>query len=962
MKRLYRPVLLSLIFGLLVWIGDAFIDYLYYYESNFLDLLIFNPPGHELYVRTLIIFSFLIFGVIISFYNYYLQRERQKYSTIVKSIGDAVIATDRSGKILEMNKIAEQLTGWKIQEARGESLEKVFKIVNSKTREKVRNPVEKVLEKKNIVGLANHTLLISKDGTEYQIADSGSPIKNEAGDITGVVLVFRDVTEEYSLHKKIRENEKRLKEAQKLGKMGSWEINLDTGQVTASKEAYKIYGIDPDKKLTLETVKAIPLSEYRNKLDKALENLIQGKNKYDVHFKIQRVNDNQIRDIHSVAKYEPAKNNIIGTIHDITPLKEAERKLRNSEHKYRALFNSIRDAILVADTDRNIINCNPAFTNLFGYSLAEIEGKKTQFVYKDYQEYRDMGAKISEHIDSEENFIFTIQYRKKSGQVFPGETNVFYLKSDTGEITGFIGLIRDISERLAAEEKLRKNEAMLSRTEKIANVGSWEWDVATDTTIWSDELFRIFKLDPEQGAPSFAEHHKLYHSDDMQKLNHAVEKALKDGSSYTLELRAIRTDGEIRYCEAQGHPETDPNGEVVRLYGFLQDITERKEIEKKLRKAHSDLEQILNATLPLCAISKDFKMIKVNDTFCSYFQVDKNDIIGKNCYEIWDRPFCDSADCTLKQILNGRQHTKFEITKNVNSKELSFIVTAIPYLDPQGEIIGVIETFTDITERKVAEQELNRVNNEIIEKNKSLEQLLYATSHDLRSPLINIQGFNKELQRSFGELKDFIETADLSQSLKEDILSLIEEDISESLHYILSSTSKMDELLTGLLTLSRLGRKKLDIKKLNMNRLIEKVIENFEYEIKDKNVELRISELPDCKGDPLQINQIFSNLLSNALKNLAPDRDGKIQISGKNINSHSLYQVKDNGVGIPHHQQKKIFNLFHKLDPQKPGIGLGLNIIKQIIDKHGGEIRVESEKDQGSKFSVILPAPENNSQ
>src|SRR6056297_2682416 len=179
LNKFYKPILLSLLFGLIIWFGDALIDFLYYYEGAFLDLLIFNIPAHELYVRTFIIITFLIFGTIISFFNSYLQKERSKYSTIVKSIGDAIIATDLDGKIREMNPVAEQLTGWRFKNARVHQIQKVFKIVNSKTGEVVENPVNKVLKKGSTVGLANDTILISKDDQKYQIADSGSPIINE---------------------------------------------------------------------------------------------------------------------------------------------------------------------------------------------------------------------------------------------------------------------------------------------------------------------------------------------------------------------------------------------------------------------------------------------------------------------------------------------------------------------------------------------------------------------------------------------------------------------------------------------------------------------------------------------------------------------------------------------------------------------------------------------------------------
>jgi signal transduction histidine kinase/CheY-like chemotaxis protein len=145
--------------------------------------------------------------------------------------------------------------------------------------------------------------------------------------------------------------------------------------------------------------------------------------------------------------------------------------------------------------------------------------------------------------------------------------------------------------RIEANRRLRESQAMLSRAERIAHVGSWEWDIAPDRMRWSDELFRIFRRNASLGAPSFAEHSYLYVPEDLQRLRQAVERCANDGTSYELELRAIRTDGEIRHCVTQGEAETDSQGRIHRLVGSFQDITERKEAEEALEALNQTLQQ-----------------------------------------------------------------------------------------------------------------------------------------------------------------------------------------------------------------------------------------------------------------------------------------------------------------------------------------------------------------------------------
>jgi response regulator RpfG family c-di-GMP phosphodiesterase len=176
-----------------------------------------------------------------------------------------------------------------------------------------------------------------------------------------------------------------------------------------------------------------------------------------------------------------------------------------------------------------------------------------------------------------------------------------------GELNGsvLVRAARYAMERKRAEESLRSEQKLLSRTEGVAHVGSWSWEIATDTVTWSDELFRIFQRDPRQGAPSFAEHPAFYHPDDMARLGQAVAVAVADGTPYELELRAIRKDGETRVCVARGVAEMAPGGRAVRLFGSLQDVTERKKAEAALQETLLGLRKALNGTVQiLSAVSE----------------------------------------------------------------------------------------------------------------------------------------------------------------------------------------------------------------------------------------------------------------------------------------------------------------------------------------------------------------------
>lgn len=251
---------------------------------------------------------------------------------------------------------------------------------------------------------------------------------------------------------------------------------------------------------------------------------------------------------------------------------------------------------------------------------------------------------------------------------------------------------------------------------------------------------------------------------------------------------------------------------------------------------------------------------------------------------------------------------------------------------------------------------LEGLNRQLTAKNKELGDIVYVVSHDLRSPLVNVQGFSKELEAANQKLHAILQREDFPQEIKKEIAPLLEEDMPEALQFILRSITKMDSLLMGLLRLSRLGRQALGIKELDMNKLLAKASADFEFRLKESGTTLTVDALPPCKGDEVQLNMVFSNLLDNALKYLDKGRKGVIRVSGKQENGQAVYCVEDNGTGIAPEHQGKVFEIFHRLNPShSPGEGLGLTIVRKVLENHGGRIWVESEEGEGSRFYVSLP-------
>ena len=277
----------------------------------------------------------------------------------------------------------------------------------------------------------------------------------------------------------------------------------------------------------------------------------------------------------------------------------------------------------------------------------------------------------------------------------------------------------------------------------------------------------------------------------------------------------------------------------------------------------------------------------------------------------------------------------------------------------------------DISERKQAEAKLASLAQTLAEKNRELETIVYVASHDLRSPLVNIQGFSMELSRACERLRARLGAGKAAGSeaaaagcprhgaaADPELDHLLDEDIPEALGFIQAGVSRMDTLLSGFLRYSRLGRAALSIQRLNLNVMLATIARAMEFQMQQAGVMLKIDPLPDCLGDATQINQVFSNLLENAVKYLEPNRPGMVWVSGRAEKGRSVYAVKDNGIGIAPQHQSKIFEIFHRLNPgASEGEGLGLTIAQRILERQNGQMWVESELGQGSTFHVSLPAP-----
>lgn len=624
--------------------------------------------------------------------------EKNRFRTSLYSIGDGLITTDKLGKVVTMNEVAEQLTGWSELDAIGKPITDILKLINEDTRQSVTNPVEKVLQYGMVVGLANHTLLINKNGEEIPIADSGAPIKDEKGNITGVVFVFRDQIAERDYLKRILKNENDLKKAEKIAKIGYWELDLQTLVFNGSESTMHIFELDTPIISRDEFRKNIN-KEYHQTLDKAAYDLIHHNIPYDVQFAITTFKTKKLKYIRSYAEYSPESNKLFGVLMDITEQYLAQQLIDNQKRRLENILIGTKAGTWEWNVQTNEVVFNDYWFQMLGYSPEEFPNPNldTWRLLTHPSDLVVANNLIEDHFAGKTDY-YTCEMRMKHKNghwVWILDTGSVLSRTKDGKPLMMYGQHLDITEKKLSEQRIIENE------EKFRIILENQNDLVVKVNLDNQfefvnkaycELFG--KSQEDLIGHTFT---PLVHPEDLPQTIEAMQDLFGPPYKCFVVQRALTVHG-WRWVEWNDTSVINTQGQVTSIIGVGRDITEKKILNDTLDflgnrsqqlsydKFFEEFVQFLNSYFPSNILlvgkigkNKTIDTIKIirDGEFIDNITIQLND---KHCDDILNQELCFHEDNYCKNLLDEPIFKDNDITS----------YNGITLYNNEGKPIGVV--------------------------------------------------------------------------------------------------------------------------------------------------------------------------------------------------------------------------------------------------------------------------------
>jgi PAS domain S-box-containing protein len=848
-----------------------------------------------------------------------LRESELRFKQVSESAHEWIWEVDSKGKYTYASPVIKELLGYEAEEIVG--IKYFYDFFDPENKEEIKQAaLEGFARKESIRNFINCN--IHKDGRKIILSTTGIPILDKGNNLIGYRGTDVDVTERLRAEEAIKESEERFRSLFENSTMGLYRTTPQGDILLANPTMIRMLGFDNIDELAQRNLEQkgyepdYPRSKFQREIEKSgyIIGLESKWTKKDGTTLDIRESAHAIRDSNGKTLYYD------GTVEDITERKKAEEEIQNL-----AKFPSENPSpILRIARDGTLLFMNEAGVNLLADWHLQV-GKEAPPM---------MREAVFQSMHNVTTQVLDLEYGEKvySFHIAP------IVAADYANLYG-----RDITERLRGEEALHKSEKDLKEAQRVGRLGSWDWNTTTNTIIWSEELYHIVGFDPTQPPPGYEEYLKLYTPESAAWLDAAVKESLQTGEEYQLDLEQAHPEGTNHWITVIGEVKCDDKGQIVGLRGTAQDITVRKNAEVALKESEQRYRSVAKSATD-AIITTNGKGIIINWNIAAekIFGYTQAEITGKNLTTIIPQNYAENHVNGMKHIeqdgeyhLIGKTVELMGLHKSGNEFPLELSLSKWE-TKKEKFFTGIIR---DITVRKRAEKELIAAKEKAESANKLKDAFIANISHEIRTPLTGILGMTSIIRDTFHD-----------KMKKED------EELFEGIDI---SSKRIIRTVDMILNYSRLqvGEFQIRRKDMELSPICENLVKEFTIPAKFRSLELTFQN--NCGdvnvlADEYSLTMAISNLIDNAIKFTNKGLINVILYKGNN--DDIILDVKDTGIGISDEYLEMMFEPYQQeqmgYGRAYEGVGLGLSLVKKVLDLNNIKVFVKSKKSEGTTFSI----------